>query len=175
MTPGPVASIQAGSIAEKAGFKKGDRIVKVDGRDVDPMDLADDLYARANQPTAFVVERTADGKAQPVELTATPDDSTPDVEPPLSPTGPMKLPGLGLAMAVEPKVAAVAEGSPAAKAGIAAGAGPDGDDDPPAQGGATSPASSPSSSRPTRRRTWSRSAGRMSSPTCSRCRAARST
>lgn len=123
LTPGPVASIQAGSIAEKAGFRKGDRIVKVDGRDdFDPLKLPGDLFARAGKPTAFVVERTADGKTEPAEISATPDDSTPDVEPPLAPTDPMKLPGLGLAMTIEPKVAAVAPESPAAKAGIAPGA-----------------------------------------------------
>lgn len=123
MTPGPVASIQAGSIGERAGFKVGDRIVKVDGRDdFDPMHLPTDLFARANKPTTFVVERTAGGKAETVELTATPDDALPDVEPLIDRLDPLKLPGLGLAIGVEPKVAAVAKDSPAAKAGIAPGA-----------------------------------------------------
>lgn len=123
LTPGPVASIQAGSIAEKAGFEKGDRIVKVEGRDdFDPLRLPDDLYGRAGKPTAFVVERTVDGKPTTRELTAAPDDSPPDVEPPIRPTDPLKLPGLGLAIGIEPKVAGVTEGGPAAKAGLAPGA-----------------------------------------------------
>ena len=123
LTTGPVASIQAGSIAEKAGFKKGDRIVKVDGRDdFDPLRLPGDLFARAGKPTAFVVERTVDGKPETIEIKAEPDDSLPDVEPVIGPEDPMKVPGLGLAMGIESKVAAVAEGSPAAKAGIAPGA-----------------------------------------------------
>ncbi len=123
LTPGPVASIQTGSIAEKAGFKKGDRIVRVEGVDpVDPMRLPADVYARAGKPTTFVVERQADGKAETVEIRATPDDSLPDVEPMLDPLDPLKVPGLGLAIEVEPKVAAVAKDSPAAKAGIAPGA-----------------------------------------------------
>ena len=123
MTPGPVASIQAGSIAEKAGFKKGDRIVKVDGRDdFDPIRLPSDLFHRAGKPTTFVVERTTDGKSSPVELTATPDDSLPDFEPILDPLDALKIPGLGLAIDVEAKVAGVAKDSPAEKAGIAPGA-----------------------------------------------------
>ncbi len=122
MTPGPVASIQKGSIADRAGFKKGDRIIKVEGSDTfDPMHLPGDLYGRAGKPTAFVVERSVEGKATTVEMKATPDDSLPDVEPIIDPTAPLKIPGLGLAMAVEPKVAAVDEGSPAAKAGLKPG------------------------------------------------------
>jgi regulator of sigma E protease len=123
LTPGPVASIQVGSIAEKAGFRKGDRIVKFDGNaDFDPLHLPDDIFARAGKPTTFTVERTSNGKTETVELTATPDDSLPDVEPPIAPADPLKLPGLGLAMAIESKVAAVDPKGPAAKAGLAPGA-----------------------------------------------------
>jgi regulator of sigma E protease len=120
---GPVVSIQRGSIAEKADFRKGDRIVKVEGDgDFDPLRLPESLFDRAGKPTKFVVERDIDGKPQAVELSATPDDSLPDVEPPLRANDPLKLPGIGLAIDVEPKVTAVAPGSVAAKAGIAPGA-----------------------------------------------------
>jgi regulator of sigma E protease len=135
MTTGPVASIQAGSIAEKAGFKLGDRIVSVVGLEaLDPMHLPTDLFERAGKPTTFVVERSAEGKTSTVELMAAPDDSLPDVEPTLDPLDPLKIPGLGLAIEVEPKVAAVDKDSPAAKAGIAPGAVLSGMTIPPAKG-----------------------------------------
>ncbi len=102
---------------------KGDRIVKVDGRDdFDPLHLAADLYARAGKPTTFVVERSSGGKTETKELTATPDDALPDAEPPIHATERLKLPGLGLAIAIDPKVAAVDPAGPAAKAGISPGA-----------------------------------------------------
>jgi regulator of sigma E protease len=85
------------------------------------MQLPDELFVRAGKPVAFVVERKVDGKVQTVELTATPDSSVPGVEPVILDTKSLKLPGLGLAIEVEPKVAAVAPDSPAARAGIKAG------------------------------------------------------
>ncbi len=123
LTPGKVTSIQAGSIAEKAGFRKSDRIVKVDGRDdFDPMHLPDDLYDRAGKPVAFVVERDVDGKPGTAELTATPDSSMPWINMMAVEDEAFKLPGLGMAMSIDTKVAAVAENSPAARAGIKPGA-----------------------------------------------------
>ena len=61
-------------------------------------------------------------KTETIPITATPDDSLPDIEPMLDPLDPLKIPGLGLAIEVEPKVGDVAAGSPAAKAGITPGA-----------------------------------------------------
>jgi len=123
LTPGPVASIQAGSIAEGAGFRKGDRIVRVEGRDdYDPMHLPDDLHERAGKPTKFVVERKAADKAETVELTATPDASLPWTHPVFAAAEPLHLPGLGMAIEVDPRVAAVDENGPAARAGIKPGA-----------------------------------------------------
>jgi regulator of sigma E protease len=98
------------------------------------MHLPTDLFERAGKPTTFVVERSAEGKTSTVELMAAPDDSLPDVEPTLDPLDPLKIPGLGLAIEVEPKVAAVDKDSPAAKAGIAPGAVLSGMTIPPAKG-----------------------------------------
>ncbi len=63
LTPGPVASIQAGSIAERAGFQKGDRIVRVDSRDdVDPLQLPAIVFESGGQ--ADRVPRRADHSRQ---------------------------------------------------------------------------------------------------------------
>ena len=122
LTPGSITSIQHDSIAEKAGFRKGDRIVKVNGRDdFDPMRLPDDVFDHAGKAMVFTVERTDDGKPRSIEISATPEAAVPWTEPPLRETEALKVLGLGLAMEVLPKIAAVAEGSPAAKAGIKPG------------------------------------------------------
>jgi regulator of sigma E protease len=118
LTAGPITSIQAGSIADKAGFRVGDVIVKVDGSDdYDPMRLPEDLFARAGKPTTFAVDR----KGQSVEITATPDDSLPGLDL-ASLTEALKIPGLGLALEIEPKIAAVVPGGPADKVGVKPGA-----------------------------------------------------
>ena len=118
LTIGPIASIQAGSPAEKAGFRKGDRIVKVDGQDFDPMRLPDLCYEHAGRAMTFEVERSD----QPVTLTVTPDATPPWTELLIaSLTEPLEVPGLGLAYAVLPKIAAIAPDSPAARAGLKAG------------------------------------------------------
>lgn len=119
LTIGPIASIQAGSPADKAGFRKGDRIVEADGQDFDPMRLPDLCYEHAGRAMTFEVERSD----QLVTLTVTPDATPPWTEfLVLSALAePLEVPGLGLAYAVRPKIAAIAPDSPAAKAGLKAG------------------------------------------------------
>ncbi|MDR3634275.1 MAG: site-2 protease family protein [Isosphaeraceae bacterium] len=126
LTMEPIESIQGGSIAEKAGFRKGDVIKKVnDAEDFDPMTLPDLCYKHAGKPMAFVVERPSPGglPAKAVELKVTPDDTPPWTEAiaEQSLTEPQEIPGLGLAYQVRNKVAAVEPGSPAASAGLKAG------------------------------------------------------
>ena len=116
LTMGPIASIQADSPAEKAGFRKGDRILKVDGQDFDPMRLPDLCYEHAGQAMTFEVERGD----QPVTLTVTPEANPPWTEL-LMLAEPLDVPGLGLAYAVLPKIAAIAPDSPAARAGLKPG------------------------------------------------------
>jgi regulator of sigma E protease len=119
---GPIAGIQGGSIARRAGFKIGDRIVKVDGKDdFDPMKLPDYCYDHARQPVAFEIERPLpNGKFETINISATPDATPPWTEPILG-IEPLEVPGLGLAYTVVPKIVAVREGSPAAKAGLKPG------------------------------------------------------
>ncbi len=127
LTIEPISSIQGGSIAERAGFRKGDRIVAIDGQtDFDPMRLPTIVQKSAGKAMTFEVERpepASDGgteSSKQVTLTATPDDSPAWVEP-ILPGEPLDIPGLGLAYPVLPLVAAVVPGSPADKAGIKKG------------------------------------------------------
>ena len=119
LTIGPIASIQAGSPAEKAGFRKGDRIVKVDDQDFDPMRLPDLCYQHAGRAMTFEVERSD----QLVTLTVTPDATPPWTELLVlsALVEPQEVPGLGLAYAVRPKIAAIVPDSPAARAGLKVG------------------------------------------------------
>lgn len=124
MTIEPIGAVRAGSPAEAAGFRQGDRILKVEGKEVgkvfDPMRLPVECRKNAGKPMTFEVERTAAGGERKTEtLTATPDASPPWVWTELSQE--VDVPGLGLCYPVSPSVAAVEPGSPAEHAGIKAG------------------------------------------------------
>jgi regulator of sigma E protease len=124
MAAGPIVAVQADSPAAAAGFRAGDRILKVDGRaDFDPFQLPTEVSvaADAGQAMTFEVQRPGAGGAdQVVTLTARPD-ATPAWTEPTMPGEPQEVPGLGLAYEVPAKVAAVRPGSPAARAGLKAG------------------------------------------------------
>jgi regulator of sigma E protease len=117
-----IAGIREGSPADRAGFRKGDLIVKVDGdADFDPMQLPSRCFDRAGTPMTFEVERPeAGGPSKVVTLTATPDDTPPWTEIAFR-EEPLDVPGLGLAYPVRTKVESVRPGSPAEKAGVKAG------------------------------------------------------
>lgn len=67
--PARIASVQAGSPAEQAGFRAGDLIVEADGRRIKGFDQISELVqVRANVPIDFVVERAG----REVAITATP-------------------------------------------------------------------------------------------------------
>lgn len=117
----PISAVQAGSPAEAAGFRPGDRIVRVDGdAEFDPMRLPSLCHRRAGQTMTFEVEReAADGGRKVQTLTATPDSS-----PPWSWTElhtELDVPGLGFCYPVSPHVVAVKPDSPAARAGLKPG------------------------------------------------------
>jgi regulator of sigma E protease len=124
LTIEPVSTIRAGSPAEKAGFRKGDLIVAVDGDgDFDPMRLPSLVYekARAKESMTFEVKRAGtDPAGSTVSLTVMPDETPPWTEPAF-PTEPLKVAGLGLAYPVRTRIVAIREGSPAAKAGLKVG------------------------------------------------------
>ncbi len=119
MTLGPVAAIRPDSPASRAGFKVGDQIVALDGvRDFDPMRLPDLAYDLAGKPVQVEVRRGNDDET--ITLEVTPDVTPLWADPPI-PAEPLEIPGLGLAVVVNAKVAAVEAGSPASKAGIVVG------------------------------------------------------
>jgi regulator of sigma E protease len=125
LTPGPIAAVRNDSPAQRAGLREGDRIVAVDGRkDYDPMRLPDEARASAGRPMTLSIERPTEGKPpRTIEATVTPDDSPAWVDPvdPIGRKVPLDVPGLGLALAIEPRLQAVAEGSPADRAGLKPG------------------------------------------------------
>jgi regulator of sigma E protease len=119
----PISSIQSGSPADRAGFRKGDRFLKVnDSEDFDPMRLPTMVARSAGQVMTFEVERPepSRGQAKNVMLSVTPDDVPPWTEP-MRPFEPLELPGLGLAYHVVAHIEDVAPDSPAAKAGLKKG------------------------------------------------------
>jgi regulator of sigma E protease len=117
----PIRAIQADSPAEKAGFRPGDRIVKVDGDDaIDPMSLPGRCFDGAGRPMTFQIERATAAGPEIQTLTATPDDTPPWTEPILE-NEDLDIPGLGLCLPVTTHVAGVRRGSPAARAGLKPG------------------------------------------------------
>jgi regulator of sigma E protease len=118
----PINGIQKGSPADRAGFRVGDRIVKVNGsEDFDPMRLPTLCGDSAGKPMRFVVERpSADGSHTDHEIEVTPDDSPAWTEP-AGPTESLEIPGLGLCYPVAAHITAVKPDSPAARAGLKPG------------------------------------------------------
>lgn len=112
---GEITAVQENSPAQAAGIQKDDRLVKIDGRDVegdsplDPLKLPKQLALRAGETIQLTllrngktIEISAVLRAQTLSEIAAAED------------GPMSVPALGLAYAVENQVAAVEPGSPAA-------------------------------------------------------------
>lgn len=129
MTMGPIAGIEQGSPAEKAGLKAGDKIIAIDGqpigsaengqRSLDPA-MLDELFRESDQQrTLSVLRAKAAEDAQPEEISVTP--RTVDWLEMAGESSPMPLPSLGLAYEVLPTVEATITGSAAANAGVQAG------------------------------------------------------
>jgi regulator of sigma E protease len=117
MTLGPVIAIRPDSPAIRAGFQDGDRLVSIDGLTVfDPMTLPDLIYDRAGKPISIEIKRGTERKT----LTVIPE-ALPLWIGPCASSEPLEIPGLGLAVAIEPTVVKVVAGSPAAKAGVKVG------------------------------------------------------
>ncbi len=117
-----LSGISKGSPAEQAGFRKGDRIVKVDGSDdFDPIDLPDRCFRNAGKSMSFDVEREGGAGVRKVErLSATPDNTPPRRGFVLAGEA-VDVAGLGLSYPVRTRIAAVRPGSPAARAGLKPG------------------------------------------------------
>ncbi len=122
LTMEPISGIRKDSPAAKAGFQKGDRIKKIDGKDdIDPVRLPGDCYKKAGTAMTFEIERpTASGIHNTLTLSVTPDD-TPPYRRFVQENEAVDVPGLGLCYPIHPAIAAVAPGSPAARAGLKPG------------------------------------------------------
>ena len=125
LTPGPIASIRPDSPASRAGLQVGDRIVSVaEQTDYDPMRLPDMARDHAGSPLVLAVQRATASPGSPTE----PVSITPDATPPWTTAifqpnkvTPLDVPGFGLALPIESKIASVESGSPAARGGLKAG------------------------------------------------------
>jgi regulator of sigma E protease len=118
----PVSGIRKDSPAESAGVRKGDRIVKVNGKgDIDPLGLPGVCFASAGKPMTFEVERDGGaGKRLTETLTVTPDDTPPRTK--LAFKGEaVDVAGIGLCYPVRTRVVGVRPDSPAARAGLKSG------------------------------------------------------
>jgi regulator of sigma E protease len=102
-----IGSVTAGSAADKAGLKPGDRILRVDDRDVatwDEMDQA--VMPKAKRETELIVLR----RGERVTLRVTPDSMSR-----------YEIGNLGVSPVVRPQITVVNEGGPAARAGLQRG------------------------------------------------------
>lgn len=118
MESGPVKAVQEGSPAAAAGIEPGETILAVDGKPVaDPLALDDRLATAAGSEVTLTVGRLPETRQVAItpRLVTWRDDET---------TGrgcPLSIASLGVAVTVPSLVASVAEGSPAAEAGIQSG------------------------------------------------------
>lgn len=122
LTIEPISGIQKDSPADRAGFREGDRIVKVDGKDdFDPMRLPSLVYENAGKAMTFEIDRPGPGGAKTAHtIVVTPDDTPPWTEAVYTNEA-LEVPGLGLCYPVTTHVVAVVPGSPAARAGLKPG------------------------------------------------------
>lgn len=123
LTAEPISAIRHGSPADQGGFRKGDRILKVGGRDdFDPMRLPTLCYQGAGKPMTFEVERTlAGGERKTETLTVTPDDTPPWTARSEMYEDGLDVSGLGLCLPIRTHIVAVQPDSPAARAGLKPG------------------------------------------------------
>jgi regulator of sigma E protease len=118
----PISGIRKDSPADKAGFRKGDRIVKFAGdAGFDPMQLPNKCFALTGTPVTFEVERDMGGGQKKTEtLIVTPDDTPPRTEAAVE-KEPVDIAGLGLCYPVSNHIVEVRPNSPASKAGLKPG------------------------------------------------------
>jgi regulator of sigma E protease len=117
--PARVTAIQEGSPAVAAGIEPGDTIIAVAGRPAgDPLSLEDRLVALVGKQVTLTLSR--DGKPDR-EVAITPREVTWRDDETSGPGCRVAVSSLGVALAVADRVTDVAAGSPAAKAGLAAG------------------------------------------------------
>ncbi len=116
---GPIYAVRVGSPAAKAGLRKGDRLVSIDGKPLgDPLTLNERLQRRAGETVAVVVRRGDEETEETFHIELADDNL-------LTLTGSMGsmigVNALGVAFPVRNVVADVVPDSPADKRGIRPG------------------------------------------------------
>lgn len=123
MDIGKIAAVRAGSPAEQAGLRVGDKIVSVAGEEVGddlvPLQLPEVFAESRGAPVEVEISREVAG-SEPVKkrLTVTPDPNANWRELPLGPHAPVSITAIGAAFHLIPTVHSITPDGPAAKAGI---------------------------------------------------------
>lgn len=123
---GPIAAIRRGSPAEKAGLKKGDKLVTLDGLNIgtqiDPLKLPVEFAKRAGQEIDVIVTRQQiGGGPESVTIKLVPDNIPGWIDQPRFEGEPLAIPSIGVAFHILPAILAVTPNGPAEKAGVKPG------------------------------------------------------
>ena len=126
MDTGPITAVQIGSVAEKAGLQKGDKLASINGRivgtELNPLKLPNEFARLHGQEVSVTVARQSTGGPQiPVTVNLVPENIPGWTEQPLNEGDPLSIPAIGVAFHTIPIVLAVEPDSPAARANIKAG------------------------------------------------------
>ena len=114
---GPIACVQKGSVAYKAGLRVGDVIQTIDGQPVgDPLTLPIRMLEHIDREIELTVQR--DGSNVNIRLTPVAPLETAEVR---RRNGPIGLYTLGVGYVIHPTVTGIVSGSPAAEAGMEVG------------------------------------------------------
>lgn len=123
MDGGPIAALQEGSPAEKAGLKEGDKLLQINGlnvgTDLDLLKLPNECAKWAGTEIEVKVNRRREGSGlEELTIKLTPSDRPGWINQPDQPGEPLAIPALGIAFHLIPKVVSVEPDSPAAQADV---------------------------------------------------------
>jgi regulator of sigma E protease len=126
MDTGPITAVQTGSVAEKAGLRKGDKLASINGRivgtEINPLKLPNEFASLHGQEVSVTVTRQTTGGGQTKEdLKLQPENLPGWTDQPIMEGDPLSIPSIGVTFHTIPVVLAVEPDSPAARENIKAG------------------------------------------------------